>query len=202
MSVDGISSTLTSYLAQIASSTSNSSANSSSSSAASFSQKPDESALYGKVDTDGDGAVSESEFMSFIKDIQSKDQESGMDTDLAGMTEEELSALYADGDTDGDGSLSLDEFSAIGESLRPEMPEGGMPPPPSGSESTAGTSSTASGIDIGALLEAISSSSDSGETDSTDLYAYLSELIANSYGTGTASTISTGTTQSLLDATA
>ncbi|WP_427999610.1 XopAW family type III secretion system calcium-binding effector [Acidovorax sp.] len=93
--------------------------------------------LFGKVDTDGDGAVSQTELQALLEKM------SGGTASKTGVSSDEL---FSQLDADGDGSLSEAEFDAG----RPSGDVGGgavggMPPPPPGGPGGPGGASASSG---------------------------------------------------------
>ena len=80
--------------------------------------------LFGKVDSDGDGSVSQDELQSLLEKM------SGGTASKTGTSSDEL---FAKLDTDGDGQLSQAEFDAGRASDQASgAAGGGMPPPPPG----------------------------------------------------------------------
>ncbi|MDC7788254.1 EF-hand domain-containing protein [Rhodoplanes sp. TEM] len=79
------------------------------------------------LDSDGDGAISESELETFVTEN--------------GGTASDAEAMLESLDTDRDGSVSTDELSSQLESLHASM-QGPPPPPPSDATSSTSTSST------------------------------------------------------------
>ncbi len=73
--------------------------------------RPSAADLFAKIDTDGDGKVTEAEFVA----ARPED-----------MSEEEATSLFAELDGEGTGSLTQSQFVDAMEQLRPEGP----PPPP------------------------------------------------------------------------
>ncbi|MDZ7867432.1 XopAW family type III secretion system calcium-binding effector [Acidovorax sp.] len=93
--------------------------------------------LFGKVDSDGDGAVSQTELQALLEKI------SGGTASKTGVSSDEL---FSQLDADGDGSLSEAEFDAgrpSGEAGGGAV--GGMPPPPPGGPGRPGGASASSG---------------------------------------------------------
>ena len=96
--------------------------------------------LFGKVDSDGDGSVSQTELQALLEAM------SGGTASKTGVSSDQV---FSQLDADGDGSLSEAEFDAG----RPSGAEGeaggmqamgGMPPPPGGPGGAGGSSSAAS----------------------------------------------------------
>lgn len=109
---------------------------------------PDASEMLAKIDTDGDGSISRSEFVSGRPD--------GVDADQAG-------ALFDSLDTESTGSLTTEQIKDGMESHRPgPPPPGGMGPGGMG----PGGMDSAGSID----------SSDTTDSDTTTANALLSEL--------------------------
>lgn len=103
--------------------------------------------LFGKVDTDGNGSISESELQSLM-DKMASDGKSTTSGEAPSASD-----MIAKLDTDGDGALSESEFAAgkpqggppgggMGEGMRAM---GGMPPPPPGGMGGASDSASSSG---------------------------------------------------------
>ena len=93
--------------------------------------------LFGKVDTDGDGAVGQAELQALLEKM------SGGTASKTGVSGDEL---FSQVDADGDGSLSEAEFDAgrpSGEAGGGAV--GGMPPPPPGGPGGPGGASASSG---------------------------------------------------------
>ena len=91
--------------------------------------------LFGKVDTDSDGTVSQTELQALLETM------SGGTASQTGVSSDDLFATL---DTDGDGSLTQAEFDAGrpegGQGGHGEMHgAGGMPPPPPAGAGTAGS---------------------------------------------------------------
>lgn len=92
--------------------------------------------LFGKVDSDGNGAVSQTELQALLEKM------SGGTASKTGVSSDEL---FSQLDADGDGSLSEAEFDAgrpSGEAGGGAV--GGMPPPPPGGPAGASASSSSS----------------------------------------------------------
>ncbi|MDP4073254.1 XopAW family type III secretion system calcium-binding effector [Acidovorax sp. A1169] len=92
--------------------------------------------LFGKVDTDGDGAVGQAELQALLEKM------SGGTASKTGVSSDEL---FSQLDADGDGSLSKAEFDAgrpSGEAGGGAV--GGMPPPPPGGPGGPGGASASS----------------------------------------------------------
>lgn len=70
-----------------------------------FEEKPSAKDIFAAIDTDGDGAVTQAEFVAARPDD---------------MSEEDATALFADLDTEGAGSLGESQFVAAMEASRPE----------------------------------------------------------------------------------
>lgn len=162
--------------------------------------------LFGKVDTDGDGSVSEAEMKSLMDKMAS---DSGADSTSSTPS----SDMFAQLDTDSDGSLSQTEFEA-GRPQGGSGPQGagGMPPPPpppnsssatssttydpldtnedgtvSAQERLAGSSSSSSTDAVQTLLKAIDTNDDKKiSSDETD--AFMEQLTAQLEGTDSSAT--------------
>ncbi|MBW8284296.1 MAG: EF-hand domain-containing protein [Rhizobium sp.] len=85
--------------------------------------------LFARLDADGDGKVSQSEFVASRPDA---------------MSEEEATALFAKFDGEGTGSLTEDQFVSAMEELRSEGP----PPPPPVDDQSAEDDDTVSLFDV------------------------------------------------------
>lgn len=93
--------------------------------------------LFGKVDTDGDGGVSQTELQALLEKM------SGGTASKTGVDSDEL---FSQLDADGDGSLSQAEFDAGRPSGGPGGGAvGGMPPPPPGGPGGPGGASASNG---------------------------------------------------------
>lgn len=131
-------------------------------------KRPDPEEMFNKIDSDGDGSISESELTSLQENMTAR---SGQSVDLV--------SNMTDFDADGDGLLSQDEMGGLMQSKREEL---GPPPGPPGGMMSAGDFSTVSsgmvseaylansGLDdqTSSLLDLLDSSSedDSSEEDS------------------------------------
>ncbi len=96
--------------------------------------------LFGKVDSDGDGAVSQTELQALLEAM------SGGTASQTGVSSDEL---FSQLDADGDGSLSEAEFDAgrpsgAGGEAGGMQALGGMPPPPGGPGGAGGASGNSS----------------------------------------------------------
>ena len=85
--------------------------------------------LFGKVDSDGDGAVSKTELQALLEAM------SGGTASQTGVSSDDAFAAL---DTDGDGSLTQAEFDAGRPPEGSAPPAGGMPPPPGGPRGAGG----------------------------------------------------------------
>lgn len=117
--------------------------------------KPREDDLFGKVDTDGDGSLSETEMTAFSEKMA---EMTGTSSDAAEM--------FATFDSDEDGLVSEDEFNAA----RPQgpPPPGGMPPGGPGSTEDAEA-------DYG-LLSSLDADGD-GTVDESELTTGINSLV-------------------------
>jgi Ca2+-binding EF-hand superfamily protein len=106
--------------------------------------------LFGKIDTDGDGKVSNDELQTLF--------------DKMGV-EEDASERFSQLDTDGDGSLSQTEFEA-------GRPQGGMPPPPPQAADSGDTSETDA---LQALLAALDTDGDQ-QVSEEETQSFLDQL--------------------------
>lgn len=127
MQINGSSSSLYSYYAELMRQKSQQSA-----------AKTSAADLFKQADTDSSGGVAASEFASVLSqkqiapvDASSNSLFSGMQNNSSAVgapppppafTEEEITAMFTEADVDGDGALSLDEFSALSEKIRPSNP--------------------------------------------------------------------------------
>ena len=84
---------------------------------------------FGKVDSDGDGAVSKTELQALLEAM------SGGTASQTGVSSDDAFAAL---DTDGDGSLTQAEFDAGRPPEGSAPPAGGMPPPPGGPRGAGG----------------------------------------------------------------
>ncbi|OYD51968.1 EF-hand domain-containing protein [Acidovorax kalamii] len=96
--------------------------------------------LFGKVDSDGDGSVSQTELQALLEAM------SGGTVGKTGVSSDEI---FSQLDADGDGSLSEAEFDAgrpsgVGGEAGGMQAMGGMPPPPGGPGGAGGSNSAAS----------------------------------------------------------
>lgn len=87
----------------------------------------DPSAMFKKLDTDGDGGVTKEEFLANIKKQD-------------GDTDEKLTKMFEETDTDGDGVIT----EAENEAIMQKMSKQGPPPPSSSSTSSSSSSSSSS----------------------------------------------------------
>ena len=125
--------------------------------------------LIGKADEDGDGVLSQDEFVAAGPEDAA---ESGKSAEL-----------FATIDSDGDGNVTQDELDSFSQSQGPKG-AGGMPPPPQASGSAE--SDDASETSLADILSSLSESEDDDATDSTtsladQLNAYAKQLYA-AYG--------------------
>lgn len=175
--------------------------------------------LFGKVDSDGDGAVSKTELQALLEAM------SGGTASQTGVSSDDV---FSQLDTDGDGSLTQAEFDAG----RPSGPGagadgmqamGGMPPPPGGprgaggagaasdsssatsydpldtnedgkvsaAERLAGGTSTAEQDAITALFNAIDTDGDAS-ISASESKAFIDQLTSQVQSTTSTSTESTG----------
>ncbi len=135
-SIGSNSSSLYEYLMQLRAS------GSSTSSTSSTSTTDD---LFSKIDTSGDGTVSEDEFNTFRSEMEAQFKNSVMtskydSTGAATSTDD----LFSKVDSDGDGTVSEDEFGMF----RSAMESHGAPPPPPPPDSSASSSSSSSIDDL------------------------------------------------------
>jgi len=130
-------------------------------------QRPDQQQMFGKVDTDGSGAVDQSELTSFAAGLS---EQTGIEINA----EEALSAF----DANGDGALSQEEMEA--------MMGAYMPPPPI--MPAAGEESGGSGMNFASMpppppdkAEMFNSidADGSGTIDESELTSFIDELARN-----------------------
>ena len=115
--------------------------------------------LFAKLDADGDGKVTEAEF------VAARPEE---------MSEEDATTLFAELDGEGTGSLTQSQFVDAMEELRPEGP----PPPPPADDTSDEDDDTVSLFDVLEEMKQViaaysayasSSESETGETSGTGL---------------------------------
>lgn len=126
--------------------------------------------LFGKVDSDGDGAVSKTELQALPEAM------SGGTASQAGVSSDDV---FSQLDADGDGSLTQAEFDAVrpsgaaGEAGGGMQAMGGMPPPPGGpggASASADSTTTYDALDTNedgevSLTERLAGSTSSVEQD-------------------------------------
>ncbi|WP_255424300.1 EF-hand domain-containing protein [Acidovorax sp. 93] len=126
--------------------------------------------LFGKVDSDGDGAVSKTELQALLEAM------SGGTASQAGVSSDDV---FSQLDADGDGSLTQAEFDAgrpsgaAGEAGGGMQVMGGMPPPPGGpggASASADSTTTYDALDTNkdgevSLTERLAGSTSSVEQD-------------------------------------
>ncbi|QLA80994.1 calcium-binding protein [Acidovorax sp. JMULE5] len=126
--------------------------------------------LFGKVDSDGDGAVSKTELQALLEAM------SGGTASQAGVSSDDV---FSQLDADGDGSLTQAEFDAgrpsgaAGEAGGGMQAMGGMPPPPGGpggASASADSTTTYDALDTNedgevSLTERLAGSTSSVEQD-------------------------------------
>lgn len=132
---------------------------------------PNPTEMFENMDSDGDGAVSETEFTSAMEQVKETEGNrppppAGKDGAQAPSIEE----LFAKIDSDSDGQISLDELKADFESRKPE--QGGPPPPPQGGSS---------GPDLTELFSKLDSDSDGqiGESEFKKLFEAMDQISQN-----------------------
>lgn len=164
------------------------------------------------IDTDGDGAISESELSGFMQANMpppppppeggaAEASDSSSTTSASSTSSSMASDLMSSIDTDGDGSVSQSELSSFLEANAPPPPP---PPEASGSSSTSSanssssseeTSGTASSSGSSSTFSAIDTNQD-GQISKAELDAYLSQSgtasSSSSSGSTTAASSSTG----------
>ena len=125
-------------------------------------QPPSQQRLFDKVDSDGDGGVSATEFESMVSDISAK----------TGNTLGDSAELFSQMDGDGDGSLSSSELQEGMKSL--------MPPPPStmAFAQSRGAGGESDGDDLFSMIDA-----DGNGSLSSDEVQALVEQASSELGT-------------------
>ena len=86
-------------------------------------KRPTPEDIFKKMDTNGDGSVSEQEFESAFVSISEKGGQAASSTDEAAL-KAKADALYKKMDTDGDGKLSQTEFTAAAKAHETEHAQG------------------------------------------------------------------------------
>lgn len=151
--------------------------------------------LFGKVDSDGDGAVSQTELQALLEAM------SGGTASKTGVSSDQV---FSQLDADGDGSLSEAEFDAG----RPSGAEGeaggmqamgGMPPPPGGPGGAGGGSSAASYDPLDTNEDGVVSAAErlAGGTSSVEQDAITA--LFNAIDTDGDASISTSESQAFID---
>lgn len=108
--------------------------------------------LFSKVDTDGDGSVSQAEMQTLMDKMSANGSSSASSTsDASGSTEK-----FAQLDTDGNGSLSKSEFEAG----RPSGPQGAGGPPPGGKPPPGGTGGSSTKADSSTSYDPLDTNQD------------------------------------------
>lgn len=162
--------------------TADSSSSDSTSSVSSATGSPPSAAdMFSAMDADGDGSVTEAEFVSARP---------------SDMSEEQATSLYNSIDTEGTGSITETQLAdSMG------APQGPPPPPPEDSETVASSTDTSSDTSSSSSTSSTTSSSSSSSANTTDLLAQLLEAIKAYQGQGYSSNLAADAT-SLLEATA
>ena len=165
----------------------------SSASAAATGQAGDD--LFGKVDSDGDGAVSQTELQALLEAM------SGGTASKTGVSSDEV---FSQLDADGDGSLSEAEFDAgrpsgAGGDAGGMQAMGGMPPPPGGPGGAGGSSSAASYDPLDTNEDGVVSAAErlAGGTSSVEQDAITA--LFNAIDTDGDASISTSESQAFID---
>ncbi len=150
--------------------------------------------LFGKVDSDGDGAVSQTELQALLEAM------SGGTASKTGVSSDQV---FSQLDADGDGSLSEAEFDAG----RPSDAAGdaggmqamGMPPPPGGPGGAGGSSSAASYDPLDTNEDGVVSTAErlAGSTSSVEQDAITA--LFNAIDTDGDASISTSESQAFID---
>lgn len=91
----------------------------------------DPTAMFKKLDTNGDGGVTKDEFLANIKKQD-------------GDTDEKLEKMFTETDTDGDGIIT----EAENEAIMQKMAKQGPPPPPPSKSSGSSSSSSSTTYDV------------------------------------------------------
>ncbi len=147
------------------------------------------SALFGAIDGDGDGSVSETELSDFLSSLATDETTSTDGSSTASTSEtDEASTTFDAIDTDGDGAITQAELDAY---MKAQMASAPPPPPPPGGFGEE------SGSDAVSEVASTSSTTSTSSTSTTeDLAARLSAAMARfateAYGrVDTSSTVST-----------
>jgi Ca2+-binding EF-hand superfamily protein len=106
---------------------------------------PSASDMYSAMDTDGDGSVTEEEFLAAKPDD---------------VSDEQAQSFYDSIDTEGTGSITEDQLAATMQQGGPQASGDMPPPPPPPSDSASGTSSSSSSSDISDLFSALDTDGD------------------------------------------
>ena len=151
--------------------------------------------LFGKVDSDGDGAVSQTELQALLEAM------SGGTASKTGVSSDEV---FSQLDADGDGSLSEAEFDAgrpsgAGGDAGGMQAMGGMPPPPGGPGGAGGSSSAASYDPLDTNEDGVVSATErlAGSTSSVEQDAITA--LFNAIDTDGDASISTSESQAFID---
>ncbi len=120
--------------------------------ASASSKAPDPSKIFEKMDSNGDGSVSQDEFKTAFEQFKTESKAALLSAqEQSGMAS--LDELFENADTDDDGSISEDEFKAA-------APKGPPPGPPPGANAESQETS-----DLSSLFEAMDVNADGFVTE-------------------------------------
>jgi len=150
--------------------------------------------LFGKVDSDGDGAVSPTELQALLEAM------SGGTASKTGVSSDQV---FSQLDADGDGSLSEAEFDAG----RPSDAAGdaggmqamGMPPPPGGPSGAGGSSSAASYDPLDTNEDGVVSAAERSAGSTSSVAQDAITALFNAIDTDGDASISTSESQAFID---
>lgn len=130
-------------------------------------QRPDPKEMFGKVDTDGSGGVSQTELQTLLEKMQ----------EASGKTSEVSADDFSSYDSDGDGSLNEDELKSVlqNSGFGPPKEMEGMAPPSPPQEQASAAYSANSGQDelstlidnLKSLLEELTAAADDSDSSSS-----------------------------------
>ena len=150
--------------------------------------------LFGKVDSDGNGSVSQTELQALLEAM------SGGTASKTGVSSDEV---FSQLDADGDGSLSEAEFDAG----RPSDAAGdaggmqamGMPPPPGGPSGAGGSSSAASYDPLDTNEDGVVSAAERSAGSTSSVAQDAITALFNAIDTDGDASISTSESQAFID---